>query len=177
MIGAYRILIKSDAKVLEAHLLGLPEVDRHSRFHSSLSEESIKKYVLDIKWDTSCLIGYFDMIGNLHGVVEIMMNASIFPANAELAVTVDSSLHGKGVGRELVTRAMTVARNRGIKTVQLFFLRANQQMKKIVSDFNPKLETDDGVVSATISLDSPTLISVYREMLDWTLLNCDIKAG
>jgi GNAT superfamily N-acetyltransferase len=125
-----RKLLPSEAGQLSRHLLALTPADRRMRFQGGLSDYAIERRCRRIDWFRTVAIGHF-VAGRLRGVAEVCFERSLWPREAEIAVTVETPWQGRGIGTELTRRAVTVARNRGAVRVTMLCLVENQRMRRI----------------------------------------------
>lgn len=127
----FRTLGQADAGEIEQHLLLLNADDRYSRFHGRAGDEHIRRYVARLPWSTHAAIGAFEQ-GRLVGIGEIAYDKPFLPKVAEIAVSVDRTLRARGVGRELIERAVRAAAWRGATQCTLHFLHSNPSIPRIV---------------------------------------------
>jgi GNAT superfamily N-acetyltransferase len=127
----FRILGQADAAEIEHHLLRLNADDRYSRFHGPAGDEHVRRYVARLPWSTHSAIGAFEQ-GRLVGLGEIAYDKPFLPNVAELAVSVDRTMRGRGVGRELIERTVRAAAWRGADRCKLHFLQTNPSIPRIV---------------------------------------------
>jgi GNAT superfamily N-acetyltransferase len=126
----FRTLGQADAAAIEQHLLRLQPEDRYSRFHGPASDEHVRGYVGRLSWSAHAAIGAFER-GHLVGIGEIAYDKPFLPTAAEIAVSVDGGLRGRGVGRELIERAVRAAAWRGAESCKLHFLQTNSSIPRI----------------------------------------------
>jgi GNAT superfamily N-acetyltransferase len=126
----FRTLGQADAGEIEQHLLRLNVEDRYSRFHGRAGDEHVRRYVARLPWSTHSAIGAFEQ-GRLIGIGEIAYDKIFLPKVAEIAVSVDRALRARGVGRELIERAVRAAAWRGATQCTLHFLHANASIPRI----------------------------------------------
>lgn len=162
----YRKLLPTEFSLYAEHLLSLEMVDRYSRFSGTVSSETISRRIETLDWSRVVLIGAFD--GNrLAGVAELCTDRALWPGEAELALSVDRSLQGLGVGRQLTRRALTVARNRGISRVHMICLASNRRIQALGRRYGGAVSLEAGG-DATILFDvtRPDQFSLAQEALD-----------
>ena len=139
----FRTLGQADAGEIERHLLRLNAEDRYSRFHGRAGDEHVRRYVSNLPWATHSAIGAFEQ-GRLVGIGEIAYDKPFLPKVAEIAVSVDRSLRTRGVGRELIERAVRAAAWRGADQCTLHFLHTNPSIPRIVRRLGGSVDFAEG---------------------------------
>ena len=139
----FRTLGQADAGEIEQHLLRLNAEDRYSRFHGRAGDEHVARYVARLPWSTHSAIGAFEH-GRLVGIGEIAYDQPFLPKVAEVAVSVDRTLRTRGVGRELIERAVRAAAWRGATQCTLHFLHTNPSIPRIVRRLGGSVDFAEG---------------------------------
>jgi GNAT superfamily N-acetyltransferase len=134
---------QADAGEIERHLLRLNAEDRYSRFHGRAGDEHVRRYVSKLPWATHSAIGAFER-GRLVGIGEIAYDKPFLPKVAEIAVSVDRTLRTRGVGRELIERAVRAAAWRGADQCTLHFLHTNPSIPRIVRRLGGSVDFAEG---------------------------------
>jgi GNAT superfamily N-acetyltransferase len=137
-----RRLHQQDAPAIEAHLLGLDANDRRLRFFREATDTQIRAYVQDIDWDHSLLLGAI-CADRIVGMAEALFDRSAPPHHAEIAVSVDTDLRGRGLGGFLVAHAVDRAALLGVCQTSLSFLRENRPIQRIVRTLGGCLDMED----------------------------------
>lgn len=150
----YRTLLPQERRRYPGHLLRLDHGDRYARFTGTISDAVIERHCATLDWGRTIVVGGFHQ-GELRGAVELCTDRLIWPNQAELAVSVEKSFQGSGVGTALVRRALTIARNRGIARVHMLALADNRRMRRLARHFGGTVEVDGGEL--TIGIDLPPL--------------------
>jgi GNAT superfamily N-acetyltransferase len=159
----FRTLGQADAPDIEQHLLRLNAEDRYSRFHGRAGDEHVRRYVTNLPWSTHSAIGAFEG-GRLVGIAEIAYDKPFVPAVAEIAVSVDRSQRGAGLGRELIERAVRAAGWRGAGQCTLHFLHTNPSIPRIVRRLSGTVDFAEG--EAVITARRPSLSRLWLDKLD-----------
>lgn len=167
-----RHLTQYDAGQLQGHLLRLDPESRRLRFGCPVSDEPVLAYTASIRWLQMLAIGAFDDSGILRGVCQLVQ---IDADSVELGISVEAAWRGDGLGHELVDRALTYARNRGVRLVRLQMLAENVQMRALLPDATFRM-AEDGIIEADIPLDAAAIDSVTREWSE-TMLGSLQTAG
>ena len=175
----YRKLVPAEIGQFRDHLLRLSPGDRHCRFSGSVSDDVIAAHCTRIDWLRTVIIGCFiDSI--LRGAAELRFDDPRIGWRCELAVTVEGAWQDRGHGTELLRRAITVCRNRGIRSIYMLCLLENRRMQRIARRFAGDLELGDGEAEARIALPFPDPFTLAREALDegsaWLLACWDAPA-
>jgi GNAT superfamily N-acetyltransferase len=164
----FRKLLAAEWSRLRDHLLRLSPADRHCRFTGHVGEDTVARYCRTIPWLSTVVVGWFED-GVLRGAAECRWLGPARPRTVELAVTVEHPWQDQGIGSELVSRALTIARNRGVVSVFMLCLTDNRAMQAIVRKHAGALRYADGDVEGTIAVPFPTNVSMLQEaMADWT---------
>ncbi len=139
----YRLLGPGDVPAIRAHLAALSTDDRYARFHTHKSDDLIDDYIAHLDWQTHQIIGCF-RDGHLIGMSEVHFDRPFAPKNAEIAVSVDSSERGHGIGRQLVARAGRQAARRHVHQATLHFLSRNNFIPRIVRKLGGSVDIMEG---------------------------------
>ena len=134
----YRKLVPAEIGLFHEHLLRLTPEDRHCRFAGHVSDAVIAEYCSKVDWFRSVIIGCF-VDGVLRGVAELRFDAPRPGWRSELAVTVESAWQNLRIGTELLRRAITVCRNRAIRSIYMICLVENRRMQRIARRFEGEL--------------------------------------
>ena len=161
----FRKLLPAEMIRYKAHLLRLDRTDRHLRFAGTVSDEVIEQHCHRLDWHNTLVIGWFDN-GDLRGASELRTAGTPFPKRAELAFSVETPYQGRGIGHELMSRALIIARNRGIKIVDVICMVENRRMRSLARKFTKAAVIDGGEVGASIALDMPNQVSLFLEALE-----------
>lgn len=161
----FRKLLPAERQLYGAHLRRLHRDDRYARFTGTVSEESIDRHVSGIDWTRTLLIAALDG-GEVVGAVELCTDRTLWPNEAELAVSIDHGWQNRGIGGVLVRRALTAARNRGIGRVHFLCLPENRRMRSLLRRLGAEVTVDPDEVSATVALPRPDQFSLALEALE-----------
>jgi len=164
-MSATRKLFPTEADQLRAHLKRLDEDARRWRFGHPASDETIDRMVDDIDWLNSLHLGYF-VDGVLRGSAQLAWTPWHWRDGAEFAIALEAPYQDHGVGTELLRRAMTAARNRGIGRLYLVCQHGNRRMLSIALKFGAKLAGEGGEVEGTVPLPGANHASLLDETLD-----------
>jgi RimJ/RimL family protein N-acetyltransferase len=161
----YRKLVPAEIGLFHDHLLRLTPEDRHCRFAGLVSDARIAEYCASVDWFRSILVGCF-VDGALRGVAELRLDDPRLGWRAELAVTVEQEWQSRGIGTELLRRAVTACRNRGIRSIYMICLIANRRMQRIARRFEGELVIADGEAEAKVALPFPDAFTLAHEALE-----------
>lgn len=164
-MGVFRKLLPAEMDRYKAHLLRLDRVDRHLRFAGTVADAVIEQHCHRLDWRNTIVIGWF-VDGELRGATEMRTAGRPFPKRAELAFSVERSYQGRGVGTELMRRALTIAGNRGVKVIDVFCLFENRRMRALARKFSKAAVIEHGEVGVTIALDMPNHVTFFLEALE-----------
>jgi GNAT superfamily N-acetyltransferase len=147
--GAFRALWAFDRAAYLAHLIRLTPDDRLSRFQYAATDEQLERHVDEFLAAGGHLIGWF-VDGELRGAAEVALLGDGHAAEA--AFEVEGPWRGRGVGAELVGRALLWARNRGARQLLIHTTRRNTAMLSAAKQRGATFEFDladaDGVIEA-----------------------------
>lgn len=155
-------LLPPEFDLYEAHLLRLGAEDRAYRFAAGAGDSQIRKHVRGIDQLRTIVLGYFEN-DELRGAAEIAGLHIAWPTEAELAVIVEKPWQGRGIGTQLVRRALVVARNRSCAHLHTICLIDNVRMRHIVRKFEGDMQFESGMVEGDIRLTWPTHVSLLEE--------------
>jgi len=162
----YRKLLRSERELLAGHLLRLTHDDRCMRFCSVVNDEHLLRYAALDDGRQRIVIGYF-VGGVLRGAGELVfLGAPPWQGEAEVSLSVEREVQGRGVGAELLRRLLLVARNRGVRGVLLVALRENRRVQRLATRCGARLEPDGTEVRARFVPQWPTQASMLAESWD-----------
>jgi GNAT superfamily N-acetyltransferase len=145
--GAFRALWTFDREAYLAHLIRLSPTDRLSRFQYAATDAQVERHVDEFLKGGGHVIGWF-IGGDLRAAAEVALLGD--GTSAEGAFEVEPDWRGRGVGAELVGRALLWARNRGARRLLIHTTRRNTAMLKAAKQNGATFEFDlsdaDGVI-------------------------------
>jgi GNAT superfamily N-acetyltransferase len=142
-----RELFEEDAPLLLALFLDLPATDRSRRFGRPMTDEAIHAYVARLAWADSVFLGAFDPDAKFVGLLELADVRN----GAEIAVVVDPSARGKGLGKTLMDRALLKAKVRGAQRVVLLCQMDNEPMRRLAHSAGLHAHLEDGEVEGSFA--------------------------
>ena len=160
-----RTLLPTEFGLLREHLLRLDPEDRQRRFAGHLSDAAVSAHVDAIDRFRAVMVAWIED-GQVRGVAELLRFGTPAGTHAELAITVEKPWQDRGVGTELLRRALTIARNRGLEQVLMICLADNGRMRHLADKFRGKLIDLGGEVEATVRLLAPDGLSLWQEAMD-----------
>ncbi|MEI8394416.1 MAG: GNAT family N-acetyltransferase [Rhodospirillaceae bacterium] len=164
-MGAFRKLLPNELSRYRDHLLRLDRADRHLRFAGTVSDAVIEQHCLRLDRRNTLVIGYFDG-GELRGAVEMRAENRPTPRRTELAFSIERPWQHRGIGTALMRRALTVASNRGIRTVDIMCLLENRAMRALARKFSNVVTIECGEVGVTITLELSSGLSFMVEAFE-----------
>ncbi|MDX1709642.1 MAG: GNAT family N-acetyltransferase [Rhodovibrionaceae bacterium] len=163
-----RRLTPADTAALRSHFLRLDAETRCQRFLGQQSDTAIDAYVDGLPWLGVLRLGWIES-GVLRGVVELLPERlpvdGRWPPGLELALTVERAWQGRGLGTELVHRALLSARNRQYKTVEMICLADNVRMQRIARRLDAQVLRQDGHSVGRLRLAPGNPLSLWQEAL------------
>lgn len=160
----YRKLMPGEGRRYADHLLRLPPADRRARFMGAINDDAIRGHIAKLDWAKTILMAAL-VQGQVRAVVELQRE-QVFGGAAELAVSVEPDWQGQGLGKELVRRALTAARNRGLRRIYLYCLYDNRRMQKIARRLGCTLTFEGGEVLADMELPPANSLTLSQELVD-----------
>lgn len=150
---------------LYRHLLRLEKHDRWMRFCGAVSDASIHLHCFRRRPLESITLGFF--VGSeLRGAGELIFDtAPRWLRICEVALSVEGPFQDRGVGTELLRRIVTVASNRWMLRMRMYWLTENVKVQAIAVKFDPELAFEPGQVECRIRPPWATYRSVIEEML------------
>ena len=158
-------LWRRDLPEITQHLLRLDRETRYLRFGSFVSDDSIRNYAERI-FDTGSVVYGVSQDGELRAVGELCGLYRSWPPSAELALSVEPEWQSQGIGSALVSRLVTAAQNRNIKSLNIMFLNDNERMRSIAAKHFPGVSFRSAQAGATFGPSWPTPLSIAREIVE-----------
>lgn len=173
-----------ESGALRHHLLRLGPEDRLMRFCTPASDRFIHAYCDRLEPLRMIVLGCF-ADGMLRGAAELIRTSDAWPVNAEIALSVERPFQDRGIGGELLGKALIVARNRLIDTVHSVFLPENGKMRRLLAKSGATFPASPAGGEARIALAWSGPGSVLDEMAMHgralvaaiTLAPCNAAAG
>jgi GNAT superfamily N-acetyltransferase len=159
----YRQLLPSEIDLIRDHYLRLDSEERALRFFSPTCDAVICQRCAGLDWNLAHFIGVF-IDGTLRGVAELELNQAEGPGSGEIAVSVERAWRSRGIGAELLRRAIVVARNRGATSLSMICLPENEPMRRLASHFADTMSLHDGTVEADLSVPPPSYEALWQEI-------------
>jgi ribosomal protein S18 acetylase RimI-like enzyme len=137
-----RQLETRDLGAIERHLLELSLPDRRARFLHSPSDAAVAAYARRLDPSKAILIGAFDRKQRLIGLAEAHWAEGSHAA--EIGITIDANYRLRGLGQQLITRAMTLAFARNARSAQFNFAPDNNALTRLVRALGARIGTPLG---------------------------------
>lgn len=141
------MLREADRGAFEAHLLSLDPHDRLLRFGTALPDRLVSQIARDYPLDQTT--GGLFVRGHLVAAVSIIRTAG---EEAELAVSLDQGLRGRGIGRQMVAKALRLAASEGVRKLLVQFLAENRPMAAIANQLPGSTSRDGSERVRTVDL-------------------------
>ena len=125
-----RRLGEADRASIAAHLLGLDEDGLRCRFMGRCTREARQAYAASMDLDTVLAFGGF-MGDRLVGIAEVHPFGDA--GRAELALSVDVSARGHGIGTSLLAQALQAAASSGLRHVEARCMPLNRAMRSLMN--------------------------------------------
>lgn len=150
---------------LKHHLLRLSACQRRMRFNGGVSDEFIAAYCRGVPGARSMVVGHY-ADDTLRGAAELFMLTDNAPRRScEIALSVEESHQGRGVGTELVNRMLVLASNRRVRTIRVLYGHGNKRMANIARRFGAAVNTDGSQSEAVIRVPPPDDLSIFEEAM------------
>ncbi len=146
------------------HLLRLPAVDRRLRFGAPMRDSAIETYVAGIDFAHDQVFGIFGADLELWGMAHLALDFE--SRSAELGLSVDWAVRGKGYGHALLQRAVLHATNRGYRALFMHCLAENEIMMNLARKAGLSLVVSSGEADGQIALAEPTRAGAIHEAIE-----------
>ena len=160
-----RTLLPTEFDLLKEHLLRLAPQDRRLRFTGQCDDATVARHADGLDRFRALVVAWIED-GQVRGAAEVLRFDPPGAERAELAVTVEKDWQDRGVGTELLRRALTIARNRGVEQVLMVCLAENSRMRHLAEKFRGRIIELDREVGATVDLIRPDGLSLLQEAMD-----------
>ena len=176
MMRCIRTLTVAELPKYRDHLLRLDAKDRRLRFGFIIDHAGIREHIRRLDPRTDRIIAQID------DDLRVVGAAHIAPADddaVELALSVDRSWRGRGLGAELFDEAVLRARNRGMRRLYIYSLVDNQAMRHLARKAGMAMHSGAGESEACLALPPPTPLSLLRELASerWGMYDYSVKAN
>jgi GNAT superfamily N-acetyltransferase len=131
----------------------------YRRFHTPLRQLPLREVRRLVQVDHDLRDAVVAVVGDeVVGVARYDRTPSD-PSTAEVAVVVEDAWQGVGVGRQLLTEVMELARRHGVDTLGAIVQADNERMLWLLRQLLPeaRLTVDDGVYEVTAPIPSPRI--------------------
>jgi len=142
------------------HFLELDAHDRRLRFGAALSDAAVGDYVARIDFERDAIFGLFDAELELIGAAHVARASG----HAELGVSVLRGERNRGLGGDLLMRAVLRARNWGVRTLLMHCLRENETMLHLARKQDMRIVTEQGEADAWLKLPPADASSHFGEV-------------
>ena len=156
------LLWAADRQACQRHFLRLSGDDRRLRFGLSLLDSAVRDYVARIDFEGHAVFGVFDESLQLDGVAHLVRRDD----SSELGISVLSAARGCGLGKALLARSHTHARNWGVEVLRMQCLTDNAPMMHIALKQGMMIERHMGEASAFLRLAPADAISREAATVD-----------
>lgn len=156
-----RRLPRSQAALVQRHLLALDPQSRHMRFGSPVSDDVVRRYVARLAESRAHLEGAF-VSGSLVGLGELVALGER-PREAEVAFSVIPAMRRRGIGEQLLRRLLLVARNTHCRSVKMVCLSQNVAMQRLARRMGGRLTFGDGEAAGVADVQLATPFSIATE--------------
>lgn len=143
------------------HLLRLGPEDRRLRFGTIISDGGIEAFVAGLSLWNTCIFACFD--AELRVVAAVQVSAGDNNSTAELALSAEPHMRGRGLGTMLMDRGLLWARNRGISQAYVHCLAENRIMRRIARNAGMEVTTAAGESDGVMDVPAPAFMSLLRE--------------
>lgn len=163
--GTIRKLWPSEADKFRDHLLRLDKDSRRMRFAHAVSDKFVDDYSARMNEMGAIVYGYIHG-GEVRAVAELKKLGDTWGQEAEAAFSVEPGFQEKGIGTELMGRAIRAARNRGVHHLYMSCLAENRKMQAIARKHEAELRFEYGEVIGEIVPIDPDYFSILAEAME-----------
>ena len=164
-MSVIRKIAAAESLQLQKHLIRLDPESRRLRFGAVVHDVSVKRFVETLNWSQSIHLGFFER-ERLRGAAHLVWHDGPYPPGVEFAVSVEKPLQNAGVGTELTRRAVTIARNRGLRELYMVCLRENIRMQHIARKVGADVVIAGVEVEGRVALPYADAVSLWQEAID-----------
>jgi RimJ/RimL family protein N-acetyltransferase len=164
-VGVIRKIAAAESLQLQKHLIRLDPESRRMRFGAIVRDHHVKRFIETLNWSTSIHLGYFDR-GQLCGAAHLVSFDQCDAPGVEYAVSVEAPHQNAGIGTELTRRAVTIARNRGLRELYMVCLRENARMQHIAHKVGATVILAGIEVEGRVTLRQADPVSIWQEAFD-----------
>jgi RimJ/RimL family protein N-acetyltransferase len=157
----FRKLMPFEIWRLREHLLRLTAADRRLRFFVGVNDDYIDNHCRRLDALHVIIIGVFED-GVLRGAAELHLRGDL-AGRAELAITVEGAWQGHHLGTELLGHTITIAENRGMRSIEMVCLLDNHRMQHVARKFTDRLDVVEDQAEAHLKVPYPTQLSLWQE--------------
>jgi len=161
---------------IEQHLIELPAEDRYLRFGYAATDEHIRRYVEQIRFDRDEVFGVFNRRLQLIAMAHLAYSIEPDRTNsAEFGVSVSAHARGRGYGSKLFDRAVIHARNHGVHVLHIHALSENAAMLTIARNGGATVARDGAESQAHLVLPPANFESHLVELVDEQLARTNYR--
>ena len=146
------------------HLKNLPPEDRYTRFGYSVKDEIIDQVILDMLYHPN---DHHLFVAESNDQILGFGHLARQSADWELAVSVDRSAQGQGVGNALMHEMIKWGKLHGIHSVFMHCITENKKIQHLARKYGLRtVERCGAEVTAQVELPDPTIIDYTRNYLE-----------
>ena len=139
-----------DLAQVEAHLLRLAPQDRSLRFSAGLvTNETIHRYVADIRFDRDAVFGLIDAAGSIVGVAHGCMYSVAGHVHVETAFSIDAAWRNQGHGACLMRAVASFASSEGARKLVAICSARNRPMRRIFERAGMEITREEDEIHAS----------------------------
>ena len=163
--GHVRKLWPTECDKFRDHLKRLDRDNRRMRFAHGVSDAFLEDYAARMHEMGSIVYGFI-VDDHVRAVAELRKLGDTWGLEAEAAFSVESAYQDRGIGTELMGRAIRSARNRGVQRLYMSCLAENAKMQVIARKFEAELRLEYDEVIGEIVPSGPNYFSLMAEAVD-----------
>lgn len=149
---------------IQRHLLRLTAEDRRLRFGRPMHDDAVARYVDGIDFARDRVLGIHVSGTELGGIGHLALDGA--GDHAELGLSVDQGLRGRGYGDALLRRGVLHAANRGYRALYMHCLSENQVMLRLAARAGLKTVIAAGEADSRLALDPGIHGGALREAME-----------
>lgn len=163
--GQIRKLWPTEKNKFRDHLLRLDKDSRRMRFAHAVSDGFVEDYAMHMS-DLGGIVYAYVEGGEVRAVAELKKLGDTWGQEAEAAFSVEPGYQERGIGTELMGRAIRAARNRGVHHIYMSCLAENRKMQTIAKKHEADLRFEYGEVIGEIVPHNSDYFSVMAEAME-----------
>lgn len=154
--------------MIKDHLMSLSDEDKYRRFYIPTSESTIDKYLAGIELrgrDDAIFVVYNSTGDKIVAMCHVGISGKGETQSAELALSVSSSHRQRGLGFDMLDRAMLHCKRLGIRRIFMYCLATNTPMQRMARKLGMKVVTEFDESTGLVELSKGSIPTAIAETM------------